>query len=94
MEQAAPDADPTRVCRDKWKLGQRAKVLRCPGRAGLREEWRWGGWRRIVGGRERCPQVTVPTLGPRAPPALLAAQGLEQREPGGEPGGPNPGEEL
>lgn len=27
MEQAAPDADPTRVCRDKWKLGQRAKVL-------------------------------------------------------------------
>lgn len=45
VEQAAPDADPTRVCRDKWKLGQRAKVLRCPGRAGLREEWRWGGWR-------------------------------------------------
>lgn len=27
VEQAAPDADPKRVCRDKWKLGQRAKVL-------------------------------------------------------------------
>lgn len=44
VEQAAPDADPTRVCRDKWKLGQQAKVLRCPGRAGLREGWCWGGW--------------------------------------------------
>lgn len=27
VEQAAPDADPTRVYRDKWKLGQRAKVI-------------------------------------------------------------------
>jgi hypothetical protein len=38
--------------------------------------------------------VAVPTLEPRAPPALLAALGLEQCEPGGGPGGPNPGEEL
>lgn len=93
VEQAAPDADPTRVYRDKWKLGQRAKVIRCPGRAGLREEWLWGGWR-LVGGQGRCPQVAVPTLEPRAPPALLASLGLEQCEPGGGPGRPNPGEEL
>lgn len=78
MEQAAPDADPTRGCRDKWKLGQRAKVLRCPGRARLREGWCWGGWCWVVGGREKVPQVAVPTLEPRAP-TVLAVLRLKQR---------------
>lgn len=64
VEQAAPDADPTRGCRDKWKLGQRAKVLRCPGRARLREGWCWGGWCWVVGGRERCPRWPSPPWNP------------------------------
>lgn len=80
VEQAAPDADPTRGCRDKWKLGQRAKVLRCPGRARLREGWCWGGWCWVVGGRVRCPQVAVPTLEPRAPP-VRAVLRLKPRRP-------------
>lgn len=88
MKQAAPDADPARICPDKWKLGQTAgESSEVPGPG-----WTEGGvvMGMMVLGRGRArkvPQVALSTLEPHALPAL-AALGLEPREPGGGPGGP------